>query len=75
MTKALKIRKIGSALGITLPKHLLEQLGVGEGDALYPVITVNGIELSRFDLGSQEAIESSRDFMRRYPNAMQKLAE
>jgi putative addiction module antidote len=75
MTKALKIRKVGNALGITLPKHLLEQIGAGEGDALYPIVTVNGIELSRFDPDFEEALESSRDFMRRYPNAMKKLAE
>jgi putative addiction module antidote len=75
MTKALKIRKVGNALGITLPKHLLEQIGAGEGDALYPIVTVNGIEFSRFDPDFEEALESSRDFMRRYPNAMKKLAE
>ena len=75
MAKALKIRKIGNALGVTLPKYLLEQIGAGEGDALFPVITVNGIELSRFDPEFEEALESSRDFMRRYPNAMKKLSE
>ena len=75
MMKTLKIRKIGNALGVTLPKHLLEQLGAGEGDALYPIVTANGVELSRFDPDFEEALESSRDFMRRYPNAMKKLAE
>ena len=75
MTKALKIRKIGNALGVTLPKYLLEQIGAGEGDVLYPVVTVNGLELSRFDPDFEDALDASRDFMRRYPNAMKKLAE
>ena len=75
MAKTLKIRKIGNALGVTLPKNLLVQLGAGEGDALYPVVTANGVELSRFDPDFEKALESSRDFMRRYPNALKKLAE
>lgn len=75
MVKTLKIRRIGNALGVTLPKNLLEQLGAGEGDALYPVVTLNGVELSRFDPDFEQALESSRDFMRRYPNALKKLAE
>ena len=42
---------------------------------LYPVVTVNGLELSRFDPDFEDALDASRDFMRRYPNAMKKLAE
>ncbi len=34
MSKPLKIRKIGTSLGIVLPKELLTELGVGEGDLL-----------------------------------------
>jgi putative addiction module antidote len=49
MAKALKIRKIGNALGVILPKHLLEYLGAGEGDVLYAMVTANGIGLSGLD--------------------------
>lgn len=75
MTKILKVRKVGNALGVTLPKAMLERLGVGEGDRLYPVVTADGVELSRFDPEFDTALEASRNFMRRYPNAMKKLAE
>ncbi len=34
MSKPLKIRKIGTSLGVVLPKALLIELGVGEGDLL-----------------------------------------
>ena len=37
MTKPLKIRKIGKSLGPVLPKALLRELRVGEGDQLYAV--------------------------------------
>ena len=75
MTKHLKIRKFGNSLGVVLPKELLAQMGVGEGDALYPVSTADGVHLTRFDPDFEAALEAGRDFMSRYPNAMKKLAE
>ncbi len=75
MTKPLKIRKWGGSLGVILPKRLLDDLGVGEGDALYSVRTPNGVELTPYDPDFAQALEASRDFMRRYPNAMKRLAE
>ena len=75
MTKPLKVRKWGGSYGITLPRAILDELGVGEGDVLYPVRTPNGIELTRYDREFAEAIGAARDFSRRYPNLMKKLAE
>ncbi len=75
MIKPLKIRKWGGSYGVALPKRLLDDLGVGEGDTLYPVRTPNGVELTRYDPDFEQALEATRDFMRRYPNAMKKLAE
>lgn len=75
MTKPLKIRKIGTSLGLVLPKELLAELGLGEGDKVFPVRTPEGVELTRYDPEFETAVKASRDFMRRYPNAMKKLAE
>ena len=75
MNKPLKIRKWGGSYGITLPRTLLDELGVGEGDLLYPVSTPGGIELSRYDPKFVKALDAADDFMSRYPNAMKKLAE
>ncbi|MEE8189685.1 MAG: AbrB family transcriptional regulator [Kiloniellales bacterium] len=69
------MRRIGTSLGLLLPKELLAELGVGEGDLLYPVRTPGGVELTRYDPDFEQALRASRDFMRRYPNAMKKLAE
>ena len=74
MTKPLKVRKIGSSLGVTLPKALVGALGVGEGDLLYPVSTENGIRLTPFDPEFSEVIADSEDYMRRHRNAMKALA-
>ena len=75
MIKPLKIRKWGGSYGVALPKRLLDDLGVGEGDTLYPVRTPNGVELTPYDPDFEQALEATRDFMRRHPNAMRKLAE
>ena len=75
MTRPLKIRKWGGSYGVTLPRQVLDDLGVSEGDLLYAVRTPNGIELTRFDPEFDQAVEAGKDFMRRYPNSMNKLAE
>ena len=75
MTKIMKLRRIGSSLGFTVPKDVLQDLGLQEGDELFVVRTKNGVELTRFDADFEQALSASRDFMRRYPNAMKKLAE
>ncbi len=75
MIKPLKIRKWGGSLGVTLPKPLLDELAVGEGDLLYAARTPDGFQLSSYDPEFEQALEATRDFMRRYPNAMKKLAE
>ena len=45
----LKIRKIGNSLGVVLPKDVLEQLKVKEGDTLDVVSTPTGVTLSVSD--------------------------
>jgi putative addiction module antidote len=75
MSKPLKIRKIGTSLGVVLPKELLTELGVGEGDVLYPVRTPDGVSLSPYDPEFAEILDDSRDYMRRHRNAMRELAK
>ena len=75
MTKTLKIRKIGGSLGVVLPKELLAELGVGEGDQLYPVRTPEGVRFVPHDPKFVQVLEDSRDFMRRHRNAMRELAK
>ncbi len=75
MSRPLKIRKIGTSLGLVLPKELLDEIGVGEGDKVYPVRTPDGVALTPYDADFEQALEAGRKFMRRYPNAMKKLAE
>ena len=73
--RPVKVRKVGASLGVVLPKELLAELGLGEGDELYAMRTPGGVELTRHGPDFGQAIEAGRKFMRRYPNAMKKLAE
>ena len=75
MTKSLRIRRIGNSYGLILSKELLDELGVGEGDVLYPVRTTDGVRLTPYDPDFATAMEASRDFVRRYRNAMRELAK
>ena len=71
MTTKLRVRKIGSGLGVSLPKDL----GLAEGDELYVIRTTEGLHLTRLDPDFDAAMEASSDFIRRYPNLMKALAE
>lgn len=71
MTKKLRVRKIGSGLGVSLPKDL----GFEEGYALFAIQTTEGLHLTRLDLDFDAAMDAASDFVKRYPNLMKALAE
>jgi antitoxin MazE len=74
MNKPLIIRKVGNSLSVTV-SDLAKDLGLGEGDKLFAARTPRGFELTPYDANFDKALETARDFMRKYPNAMKKLAE
>ncbi len=74
MSDIVKIRRIGNSLGVTLSEHV-RAMGLAEGDSLFVVKTPDGIELTPYDPDFAEALKAGEDFMRRFPNAMKKLAE
>jgi putative addiction module antidote len=74
MNKPLTIRKVGNSLSLTI-SGIAKEMGLREGDKVYAVRTPRGFELTPFDAGFDKAVETARGFMRKYPNAMRKLAE
>ena len=74
MNKPLIIRKVGNSLSLTI-SDLAKDLGLGEGDKVFAVRTPRGFELTPYDANFDKALQTARDFMRKYPNAMKKLAE
>jgi putative addiction module antidote len=75
MNKPLKLIPIGNSTGAVFPKELLQDLGVGQGDTLFPVRTPNGVELRRADPGLVEEMELAREIMRERRNVLRELAK
>ncbi len=75
MSKTVKLRRIGSSHGFTLPKEFVQDLGVREGDEFYVLRTPDGLQLTPFDPDFADVIDDARDYMRRHRNAMRKLAQ
>ncbi len=74
MNKPLIIRKVGNSLTVTI-SDIAKDLGLGEGDKVFVMRTPRGFELTPYDADFEKAVETARGFMRKYPNAMKKLAE
>ena len=74
MTKPLILRKVGNSLTLTV-SDLAKDLGLGEGDQVFAVRTPRGFEITPYDANFDKAMDVARNFMRKYPNAMKKLAE
>jgi len=70
-----KVTTVGSSTGIVLPKEALSKLRVGKGDLLYLTETPNGIELSPYDPEFAEQLEVAERVMRKYRNALRRLAK
>ena len=76
MAYSLKIRKVGNSSGVILPKSLLEEMGVEEGDELFAVREADGgLRLTPFDPEFAEAVEDARAFMDSHRNAFRELAK
>jgi putative addiction module antidote len=70
-----KITTVGSSAGIVLPKEVLAKLRVEKGDSLYVTETPGGIQLTPYDEEFSRQVEAGRKIMRRYRDALRKLAK
>jgi putative addiction module antidote len=70
-----KITTVGSSAGIVLPKEVLAKLRVEKGDSLYVTDTPGGIQLTPYDKEFSRQVEAGRKVMRKYRDALRKLAK
>ncbi|HEV2147315.1 MAG TPA: AbrB/MazE/SpoVT family DNA-binding domain-containing protein [Longimicrobiaceae bacterium] len=75
MTHRTKVRPIGTSSGVILPRDVLEELNVQNGDELALVRTENGIELIPFDPEFEEMMSVYRRGAKKYRNALRELAK
>ena len=71
----LKVRAVGRASGVILPKHALARLGVRDGDELNLVETPGGYEVTAFDPEFEKQVEIAEQGMDLYKNALRELAK
>lgn len=75
MNKPLKLIPIGNSTGVVIPKTLLQELGVAQGDTLVVIKTPSGVELRAGDPTFEAQLEVARDVMRRRRSALRELAK
>ena len=72
---AVKVRMVGNAAGVILPKEALNRLNVKQGDTLFLVESPDGYTLTAYDPEFQAQLESAEKGMRQYRNALRELAK
>jgi putative addiction module antidote len=71
----LKVRKIGNSLGVILPREVISQLKVGEGDSVALSEAPDGYHLTPYDPEIARQVEIGKKIMRRYRNTLRELAK
>jgi putative addiction module antidote len=69
------VSTIGNALGVILPKEILERLRVKKGDNLYVIETKNSIEMTAYNPDFGKQVETAERVMREDRDALRKLAK
>ena len=75
MAATTKIIAIGNSAGIILPKETLARLNVQKGDTICVSETPYGAHLTPYDDQFMRKLEASERVMRKYRDALRKLAE
>lgn len=71
----LKIRKVGNSAGVTLPKNLLAELKVKEGDSLVLTECPDGFLITQYSDTFEEQMAAFEKGNRKYRNALRALAK
>jgi putative addiction module antidote len=75
MAATVKITTVGNSVGIVLPRETLEKLHVEKGDSLYITETPSGVTLTPYSEELAAQLEAGKRVMRKYRDALRKLAE
>jgi putative addiction module antidote len=75
MATATKVISIGNSSGIILPKEMLARLKVEKGDTVYVSETPTGLNVTPYDEEFAAKMAAADSVIRRYRDALKKLAE
>ena len=71
----LKLRKIGSSVGVILPKELLETLRLQEGDQVFADAGQDTLRITPYDPEFDAAMKAFEKTRRKYRNALRELGK
>jgi antitoxin component of MazEF toxin-antitoxin module len=71
---ALKLRKIGTSIGIMLPKEMLKHLHGKRGQEVFAIETPTGYTITTLDPRVQKQVEAGATFIDRYRGVFAALA-
>jgi putative addiction module antidote len=72
----LEIKKIGNSTGIILPKELLAQLDLKQGDKVFATIDADkAVKIARHDPQHAEVMQMAREIMHEYHVTLTELAK
>lgn len=71
----LKVTTVGNSTGVILPKEVLAKMHVEKGDNLYLTPTPNGFEITPDNPEFEQEMETAREIMKQYRNALRELAK
>ena len=69
------VRRVGNSLGITLPKAIVEQYHLNEGDEIHFVETEDGLLLTPFDPAFADWALAYEKTNKRFRNTLRALAK
>jgi putative addiction module antidote len=72
---ALKLRKVGTSIGLVLPKEMLRRLHAKEGQEIFAIETPTGYALTTLDPRVREQVERGETLMDRYRDVFAALAK
>lgn len=68
------VRRVGNSLGVTLPKTIVENYSLTEGDELHLIETEEGIMLTPFNPNFADWAKAYEKTNKRYRNTLKALA-
>jgi putative addiction module antidote len=71
----LKLREVGNATGLVLPREILERLDVKKGDSLLAAEVPGGYFLTKYDAEVAEQLKLGLEFMKQYRGTFRALAK
>jgi putative addiction module antidote len=75
MATVTKVIAVGNSAGVIVPREMLSRLRLEKGDTVYLSETPAGIQLTPFDEEFELKMKAADRVIRKYRDALKKLAE